>query len=42
VIKSALYMRVRLRNHAHMDSFIGPDAAKDVVPTIITELDRAN
>jgi choline dehydrogenase-like flavoprotein len=37
-----LYTRHVFENYAHMDCFIGKDAARDVYPTVRAELDRHN
>jgi choline dehydrogenase-like flavoprotein len=37
-----LYTRHVFKNYAHMDCFIGRDAAKDIYPTVTAELDRYN
>ena len=37
-----LYQRVLLRDYAHMDCFIGRDAARDIFPTVIRALDHFN
>ena len=37
-----LYQRVLFPNYAHMDLYIGRDSARDVYPTIVSELDRFN
>jgi choline dehydrogenase-like flavoprotein len=39
---SDLYNRVVIPGYAHMDLFIGKDAARDVYPVITAELDRFN
>ena len=36
---SELYERVVLRGYAHLDGFIGRDAARDVYPTMLAHLD---
>lgn len=37
-----LYRRVVIPDYAHMDCFIGKDAARDVYPLVVDELDRFN
>jgi cholesterol oxidase len=37
-----LYQRVEFKNYAHMDCYMGRDAARDIFPTIVGELDRYN
>lgn len=37
-----LYQRVEFKNYAHMDCYMGRDAARDIFPTIVGELDRFN
>jgi cholesterol oxidase len=37
-----LYTRHVFKNYAHMDCFIGKDAAKHIYPTVTAELDRYN
>ena len=37
-----LYSRHVIPGYAHMDCFIGQDAARDVYPTITAQLDRHN
>jgi choline dehydrogenase-like flavoprotein len=37
-----LYSRHVIRNYAHMDCFVGKDAARDVYPIVTAELDRYN
>jgi cholesterol oxidase len=37
-----LYTRHVLPGYAHMDCFIGKNAARDVYPTVLAELDRHN
>ena len=37
-----LYQRILFPNYAHMDCYTGRDAAQDVFPTIVAELDRFN
>jgi cholesterol oxidase len=37
-----LYQRVVLKDYAHLDGFIGRDAARDVFPTIVEHLDAHN
>ena len=37
-----LYTRTVIPDYAHMDLFIGKDAARDVYPVITAELDRFN
>ena len=37
-----LYERVVLRGYAHLDGFIGRDAARDVYPTMLAHLDANN
>ncbi len=37
-----LYTRTVVPGYAHMDLFIGKDAARDVYPVITAELDRFN
>jgi cholesterol oxidase len=39
---ATLYQRVVFPNYAHMDLYIGRDSARDVFPTIVSELDRFN
>ena len=39
---ATLYQRVVFPNYAHMDLYIGRDSARDVYPTIVSELDRFN
>lgn len=39
---AALYQRIEFPNYAHMDCYMGRDAAKDIFPTIVSELDRFN
>jgi choline dehydrogenase-like flavoprotein len=39
---ASLYQRVVFPNYAHMDLYIGRDSARDVFPTIVSELDRFN
>jgi cholesterol oxidase len=39
---ASLYQRVLFPNYAHMDLYIGRDSARDVFPTIVSELDRFN
>jgi cholesterol oxidase len=36
------YAHIMFPNYAHMDLFIGKDAAKDIYPTIVAELERWN
>jgi cholesterol oxidase len=38
---SRWYRRLRLPGYGHMDCFIGKEAAKNVFPTIVTELEEA-
>ena len=38
----ALYEQIVIPDYAHMDLFIGRDAARDVAPIIVGELDRFN
>jgi cholesterol oxidase len=38
----ALYTRHIFDGYAHMDLFIGRDAARDVYPYLITQLERAD
>lgn len=37
-----LYTRHVIPNYAHMDCFIGENAARDVFPLVVAELDKAN
>jgi cholesterol oxidase len=37
-----LYDRIEFPNYAHMDCYMGRDAAKDIFPTIVSVLDRHN
>jgi pimeloyl-ACP methyl ester carboxylesterase len=37
-----LYDRIEFPNYAHMDCFMGRDAANDIFPTIVSALDRHN
>jgi cholesterol oxidase len=37
-----LYQRVEFKNYAHMDCYMGRNAARDIFPTIVSELDRFN
>jgi choline dehydrogenase-like flavoprotein len=37
-----LYTRTVIDDYAHMDLFIGADAARDVYPVVTAELDRFN
>jgi cholesterol oxidase len=37
-----LFQRIEFPNYAHMDCYIGRDAARDIFPTIVAELDRFN
>jgi choline dehydrogenase-like flavoprotein len=39
---ATLYQRILFPNYAHMDLYIGRDSARDVYPTIVSELDRFN
>jgi cholesterol oxidase len=39
---ASLYQRILFPNYAHMDMYIGRDSARDVYPTIVSELDRFN
>ncbi len=36
------YAHIMFPNYAHMDLFVGKDAAKDIYPTIVAELERWN
>ena len=36
------YMRITVPNYHHMDCFIGKDAAKDIYPLILGQLDVYN
>jgi cholesterol oxidase len=38
----ALYTRHVIPGYAHLDCFIGRDAARDVLPTVLAELDKYN
>jgi choline dehydrogenase-like flavoprotein len=37
-----LYQRILFPDYAHMDCYIGKNAARDIFPTIVSELDRFN
>jgi cholesterol oxidase len=37
-----LYQRIEFKNYAHMDCYMGRNAARDIFPTIVGELDRFN
>lgn len=39
---ATLYQRIQFPNYAHMDMYMGRDAARDIFPTIVLELDRFN
>ena len=39
---ATLYQRIVFPDYAHMDCYIGKDAARDIYPTIVAELDRFN
>lgn len=39
---ASLYQRIQFADYAHMDCFIGKNAAQDIFPTIVSELDRFN
>ena len=38
----ALYTRHVIPNYAHLDCFIGANAARDVLPTVLAELEKVN
>lgn len=40
--EATLYQRVVFPHYAHMDLYIGRDSARDVFPTIVSELNRFN
>jgi cholesterol oxidase len=37
-----LYTRHVIPNYAHLDCFIGANAARDVLPTVLAELEKQN
>ena len=39
---ASLYMRVQIADYAHMDLFIGKNAARDVYPEVVAALERYN
>jgi len=39
---ATLYDRIEFPNYAHMDCYMGRDAARDIFPTIVSALDRHN
>ena len=39
---ASLYMRVQIADYAHMDLFIGKNAARDVYPEVLAALERYN
>jgi choline dehydrogenase-like flavoprotein len=39
---ATLYQRIVFPDYAHMDCYIGKNAARDIYPTIVAELDRFN
>ena len=39
---ATLYQRIEFPNYAHMDCYMGKNAAQDIFPTIVSELDRFN
>jgi cholesterol oxidase len=39
---ATLYQRIVFPDYAHMDCYMGRDAARDIFPTIVAELDRFN
>jgi cholesterol oxidase len=39
---SKQYLRIEFPKYAHMDCYIGKNAANDIFPTIVSELDRFN